>query len=459
MNEGAAPPAPASAHAPRSLRLRMLAAVLAWVALCIAGIWFSATGVFTRYVEQQFHDELAVHIQELDGLATLDREGRVALARPLSDPRYLVPLSGFYWQISVDGGATLRSPSMTRGALDPGVAASGEVAHRVVPGPTGPAIAYGLARRGASGQVARLVIATDQRLLDETLGGFTRELALWLSGLALALLATGFAVVAFGFHPLKRIGREIAQLRGGRASRLEGRYPAEVAPLVDDLNAYIAKNAAIVGKGRAEAGALAHALRTPLAVITDEAERLAREGGMADSAALLLDQARIMGQQIDYRLARARSASARGVAGSISRVDETLGPILSAMARLHPVIRFEYEELGDAAPVMPVDPVDLSEMLSILVDNAGKWARSTVTITVHGGEAPLVEVMDDGPGMTAAQIAGAFELGSRFDESKPGSGLGLAIAQDLAASYGLRIDLAARGDGASGLVVRLAPAG
>jgi len=445
--------APAEA---RSLRLRMLAAVLAWVALGIAGIWFSATGVFTRYVEQQFHDELAVHIQELAGLATMDAGGHVALARPLSDPRYLVPLSGFYWQISVDQGATLRSPSLTRGTLDPGVAASAAVAHRVVPGPTGPAIAYGVVRRNASGKVARLVIATDQRLLDDTLAGFTRELTLWLSGLALALLATGFAVVAFGFHPLKRLAREIAHLRGGRASRLEGSYPAEVTPLVDDLNAYIDKNAAIVGKGRAEAGALAHALRTPLAVITDEAERLARDGRMAQSAALLLDQARIMGQQIEYRLARAQSASARGVAGSVSRIDEVTGPILSAMARLHPEVRFEYEEQGEPELTMPVDPVDLSELLSIVIDNAGKWAASQVTITVRGGDAPEIEIVDDGPGMTREQIAGAFEIGSRFDENKPGSGLGLAIARDLAASYGLGIELTSQPAGAGGLMVRIA---
>lgn len=445
-----------------SLRRRLLLAVLAWVTLGIAGIWYSATGVFTRHVERQYHEELAVHIKELGGLMRVGANGTVWLDRPLSDPRYGVPLSGFYWQIAVEGGRTLRSVSLTRGSLNPAVASSPQVRHRIDRGPTGPAITYGYTARGPSGQTIHLVIATDQRLLDETLAGFTRELTVWLAGLAVALLATGLAVAVFGFHPLNHLASEISRLRSGRGNRLEGRYPAEIRPLVSDLNAYITHNAAIVDKGRVEAGALAHALRTPLAVITDEAERLARSADTAPHAAVFLDQARVMGQQIEYRLAKARSAMAAGVPGSVSRIDEVLGPILSAMARLYPAIRFEYEDdgAGDAGSgaVLPVDPVDLAELLSNLLDNAGKWAKSAVGITVTGSAAPTIAIVDDGPGMTAEQLVEAFAIGARFDETRPGSGLGLAIARDLAASYGLDITLSPRPDGSSGLMVRIVAA-
>jgi signal transduction histidine kinase len=123
------------------------------------------------------------------------------------------------------------------------------------------------------------VIATDQRLLDETIARFTRELTLWLLALAVALVATGVFIVVFGFRPLDRLAQATSRLRAGTTARLDGHYPVEIAPLVDDLNAYIAHNTAIVDRARVQAGNLAHALRTPLAVITDEAERLAQDGG------------------------------------------------------------------------------------------------------------------------------------------------------------------------------------
>ena len=198
-----------------SLRLRLSLAILAWVALGIGGIWFSATRLFETHVEAQYHDELAVHIKELAGLVRLAPDGTPRLVRPLSDPRYLVPLSGFYWQVSVDGHAPLRSDSMTRGALDERVAHRPTILHRTEQGPTGPAITYGLVERGPQGQDVHFLIATDQRLLDATVAAFTRDLTVWLTGLAVLLVATGGAVVAFAFQPLDRLGLAIARLRRG----------------------------------------------------------------------------------------------------------------------------------------------------------------------------------------------------------------------------------------------------
>lgn len=319
---------------PGSLRLRFLLAVSLWVLLGIAAIWFSAVGIFSRHVEQSYHEELEVHVRELGGLTEIAPDGAIILTRPLSDPRYAEPLSGFYWQVTAEGRAPLRSASMTRGSLDETIAHSPEILHRVESGPTGPAITYGFTRKGPAGEDIHFVIATDQRELDRLIGSFTRDLTVWLAVLATLLLATGFAITSFGLKPLDRLAQAFAGLRHGDAEELEGHYPAEIAPLAADLNAYIRQNEAMVTRARVQAGNLAHSLRTPLAIITDEAERLAERVESLSTGKVLLDQAGAMEQQIEYQLARARSAVGKKPSGRGTRVPDIALPILRPSGRI-----------------------------------------------------------------------------------------------------------------------------
>ncbi|MEL1250092.1 sensor histidine kinase [Aurantiacibacter gilvus] len=431
-----------------SLRLRFLLAITVWVALGIGGIWFTATRVFATHIEDMYHEELEVHVRELARLTRLDESGAPRLSRPLSDPRYEVPLSGFYWQVSIEGQPVLKSASMTRGSLDQSVAHSPDVAHEIEDGPTGPTITYGLLEEAENGAQVHIVIATDKSELDDDIAAFNRDLVVWLATLALLLLATGVAIISFGLRPFGRLGDAIARVREGRADRLEGSYPSEIAPLVGDLNAYIRQNNEIVSRARVHAGNLAHSLRTPLAVVTDEAERLRDGDSCSTSGKVLLEQAEAMQQQIDYQLARTSLSAGAPVPGSRAMLPELAEPILKAMRRLHPDKQFEL-----AAPDHPValaiDPVNLSELLSILLDNAGKWATSSVTLAISGpvGGLVTVKVSDDGPGMTAEQIAKACEIGTRFDPSVPGSGLGLAIARDICTDAGATLDIASGGTG------------
>lgn len=439
---------------PDSLRLRFLLAVSLWVLLGIAAIWFSAVGIFSRHVERSYHEELEVHVRELGGLTEITSDGAIILARPLSDPRYAEPLSGFYWQVTADGRAPLRSASMTRGSLEEDIAHSPEILHRLESGPTGPAITYGYTRKGPAGEDIHFVIATDQRELDRLIGSFTRDLIAWLAVLAALLLATGFAIISFGLKPLDRLSQAFARLRLGDTEELEGQYPAEIAPLAADLNAYIRQNEAMVARARGQAGNLAHCLRTPLAIITDEAERLAKRDDCRDAGTVLLDQAGAMEQQIEYQLARARSGAGRKPSGRGVVLPDVVLPILRAMERLHPDKRFTLATSGCKDTALPIDPVDYAEVLSILLDNAGKWARKEVTVTFACDRAgtSAVTIADDGPGIPEALIGQAFEVGTRFDPDMTGSGLGLAIARDLCEAMGAQLTLA---NGAQGLVATL----
>jgi len=431
-----------------SLRSRFLVAILLWVALGIGGIWYSATSVFTRHIEQQYHDELYGHVRELAGLVDVRADGHISLSRPLSDPRYLEPMSGFYWQVSVYRGDVIRSASMLRGALDEDIAHSPQIFHDIERGPTGPTIAYGFTRMTPDNRYIHYVIATDKRYLDGAIYGFTRELALWLMGLAVALVGTGVLVIAFGLRPLNRLGMAVAELRAGRREPLRGHFPSEISPLVEDLNIYIVENQAIIERSRVQAGNLAHSLRTPLAIITDEAERLSEDPHSRARGTSLLRQCDAMVQQIDYHLARARSAAMAKTSGRTSPLPDIFEPLLGAMRKLHPDKLFALEHGAGMATSVPVDPADLSELLSILLDNAGKWARSRIAIHVEESEGKVaISLADDGPGMTAQQRREAFAIGTRFDPAKPGSGLGLAIAKDIAEVYAIDLALVANPSG------------
>ena len=428
---------------PGSLRLRFLLAITIWVVLGVGAIWFSAVGIFSRHVEASYHEELEVHVRELGRLTVVGDDGELRLSRPLSDPRYEEPLSGFYWQITADGRRPLRSDSMTRGALDEHIAHSPEILHTLESGPTGPAITYGFTTKGSAGEDIHFVIATDQRELDRLIDRFTRDLTLWLVGLGALLLGTGLAIISFGLHPLDRLSRAIGRLRRGTAEELEGDYPAEIAPLVADLNAYAHQNAEMVARSRVQAGNLAHSLRTPLAVITDEAERLGETAAGGPSSRVLLDQARKMEQQIEYQLARARSSAGQPYRARWVRIPEVVEPILRAMQRLHPDKQFSLDSSQCNGVELPLDDVDYSELLSILLDNAGKWATREVRLefACESDHSFTAHVIDDGPGMTVGELAKAFEIGSRFDHRKSGTGLGLAIARDLADALGLTLEL------------------
>ena len=271
----------------QSLRGRVMLAILVWVAFGISGIWFSATRLFAAHVEEQYHEELSVHVRELAGLVRVSPDGSAVLSRPLSDPRYLEPLSGFYWEVSIDRCATLRSPSLTRGSLDDRVAHSSQVLHVVDDGPTGPAITYGFVRPTEDGRYVHYLIATDKRLLDNVIHGFTRELTLWLAVLALTLVATGLAIVTFGFRPFDRVASSIAALRAGRhyrrgrapfaAARCGGFGRSAVAPVaIDRPTGRIPDGAGRIGCGRPCAGGVVPSVRCPAAGDFGDAPALSR---------------------------------------------------------------------------------------------------------------------------------------------------------------------------------------
>jgi signal transduction histidine kinase len=443
-----------------SLKFRFIASTFAWIAIGLILTGLVVSALFRAYVTQGFHDELQIHIDELAALVRVDARGDPVMLRRLSDPRYIPGGSGYYWQIERLGHRTLRSPSLAGRSLSGTLARGPKFAWGRVPGPSGETLEYGmtLAVKGG-GPPLRLSIASDVRLLDDVLAEFEKPLAGLLIAFALVVLTTGAVQIGFGLRPLRRMSDAIADVRAGRTTVMQGDYPTEVAPLVSDLNDLLEVNSAIVKKARVQAGNLAHGLRTPLTIILDEAERLAAEGH-ADSAATLIRESERMKRQIEHHLARARAASVDRTPGQVASLRETITPVLAAMSRLHGDrdIAFCCGDFPDQ-PVQ-IDATDLAEILSNLLDNAAKWARSRV-IASWEREGAMVRLLidDDGPGIAPALYEQAFTVGEQLTDSATGSGLGLAIVRDLVELYGGTVSLGKSPLGGLQVAVRLNIAG
>ena len=273
--------------------------------------------------------------------------------------------------------------------------------------------------------------------------GFVHNSALVV--FATICLLGGLSMVRHGLSPFTELRERLAAVHQGRDRRVEGRYPSEVQPLVDDLNALLEHRDQTVKRAIAKAGDLAHALKTPLAVLAHEAEA-ADGAGQAELAAVMRQQIERMRRQMDYHLAHARAAASGAAPGAHCAVLASAEGLSRTLLRLHADRGLVIHVAVAPEHTVRSEREDLDEMLGNLLDNACKWARSEVAIaststSAPGGTVIVITVDDDGPGLEASMREAVLQRGVRADEAAPGSGLGLAIVRDLAELYGGSIAL------------------
>ena len=255
-----------------------------------------------------------------------------------------------------------------------------------------------------------------------------------------ALVTAGLSVIRRGLSPVAMLRERLSDVRDGRSHRLQGEYPDEVAPLVDDLNGLIDDRERRVARAAARAGDLAHGLKTPLAILAQDVAR-AEKAGQQDLATSIQQQVTRMRRQIDSHLAQARAAA--GVSGAArTNVADAVGGLVRTMERLYADRALAIQAHMPAGCWVRVPIEDFEEMIGNLLDNACKWTKSRVAITaVQNDGRVVIAVDDDGAGLNATMRERVLKRGVRADEAAPGSGLGLAIVRDLAEAYGGSITL------------------
>jgi signal transduction histidine kinase len=442
-----------------SLRLRLLLGTFFWIAASITLTGWGLGELFQQHVARQFHAELQTHLDQLTAQVDLDAQGRAVLKQSLSDPRFQRPYSGYYWQL--DQAATravLRSRSLWDEMLSVPAdqLSDGVVHHHLIDGPQQQRLAMAERTVRLDEQPLRLIVAADAALMDGPVARFRS--ALWL---ALAVLGGGLVLAAavqvyVGLAPLRRLQSALSQIKHAETTQLEGRFPSEVMPLVEEFNSVLAQNAEVIQRARTQAGNLAHALKTPLTIMSNAAQAInaasVAEAHDSELAQLVNNQVSLARRQVDYHLARAQAAAAVRLPGARTAIKLVIEGLLRTMRHLHAERGLDLQllELPDDLAFRGEEQ-DLQEMLGNLLDNACKWARSKVEVGAQANQGRLlIHIADDGPGVPAEQRERILQRGVRgdhgeqnlrADEQKPGSGLGLAIVADLAQLYGGELNL------------------
>ncbi len=424
----------------RSLRWRLLAgtALALAPALLLAGLALSA--LFRAEIERQLDDGLLQQLDQLTAVVEFDAQGQIRLDdHSLSDPRWRRPYSGLYWQ--VDGAqarGVLRSRSLWDAMLDNRADAlpDGRVHRHDVTGPQG-AVLRVLERAVHPAEhpqaVWRLLVAADRSASAQAVSHFGRVLALSLGVLWCLLVVAAWAQVAVGLAPLRALQGAVLALCEGRASRIAADAPTELLPLVQGFNDVLARNDEMVERARQQAGNLAHAVKTPLAVMAQAAS-----GDVSPLGQVVREQTEATRRQVDWHLARARATAHKAFGAEQAAVAPVLAGLLRVMERVFAErnLRLHTRDIDPAARCACAVQ-DLQDMLGNLLDNACKWARSEVVVGLQAqAGAWCVVVDDDGPGVEPARRAAVLARGVRLDETVPGSGLGLHIVQALAQVYG-----------------------
>lgn len=428
-----------------SLWFRLIASssLIAIILLASAGILLNT--IFVSALQHNFDQRLRAALDGILANIELGQDGKPQLQGQIADTRFSLPLSGWYWQISETGqeGNLLTSPSLleqqlsqpTTGVIerdDDGVLS---FSMKDQQGTNLRAIEQDV-KLFNQGKSYRFIVAGNFDELKSEVSAFQRTLLILLLALGVALLGGLLFQVRYTLQPLIDMQHQLNAIRSGKAEFLGENFPRELQPVADELNLLVESNLEIVERSRMQVGNLAHALKTPISVLQNEARDQRNP-----LAIRVREQIEVMRDHVNLYLDRARRVVRAHSIGSSVEVEPVLQALARTLQRINVDRHLQITVDAPASLRFRGERQDLEEMAGNLMDNACKWAKSRILVSAR----PLVTsidrswlsltVDDDGPGIPADKRAVALERGKRLDESKPGSGLGMSIISETAAMY------------------------
>lgn len=445
-----------------SLAFRLFASSAVWMLFILPITGFLLSSLYRSAVEDVFDRQLTEHLTLLITGTAGAADNQIKSPPSVENSNFNTPFSGWYWQIKrmgPDFRPVYSSESLLSEILElpseKGIKFEEyEFSFDYIEGPENQQLRIAETKiffesktrpDGRPEQIAySFAVAGQIQYVEENIDEFTTEFTIALTVLGAGLLLAIFVQVRFGLRPLRAISERLAAIRSGQVSDLEGELPIEILPLQQELNALIQSNRDVVERARTHVGNLAHALKTPLSVIINEARNES-----SPLAGKVAEQAAIMSDQITHHLDRARIAAGSGVISGVTEIHPVMESLVRVLKKIYDNRAIQLRLNCAQDTKFRGEKHDLEEMAGNLLDNACKWARKEVELVVSppsaltNGEQRTLTILvdDDGPGLTAEERANAVKRGHRMDESKPGSGLGLSIVAELAHIYKGKLEL------------------
>lgn len=436
---------------PRSLTERVLLLATLWSTIALVAIALVISALYRQGSERAFNNLLRAQLYNVVNAITIGEGQSLAGSPQLGDLRFSQPGTGWYWIVEPLPGlnaAPLASTSLGTSQLpvpDPREIPFDLHYERFYPLADGEGNLIRVAETevviGTNGEAARFRVSGNLAVVEDDVDRFSRRVYIALAVFGLGGLILNGLGILYGLKPLDRARRALERIRAGEAERLEGELPREIMPLANEINALIESNQRIVERARMQVGNLAHSLKTPIAVLLNEARTL--DKAQAD---VIRGQAEAMQAQVTSYLNRARIAAQRNSVLARTEAAPVIERILRVMRRLNPEIVFDME-IEPPDMVLAMEQQDVEEIIGNLMENAARYASARVVVTVapvpgadsqpEQGRRRWAEVTieDDGPGLEPDQIIEAMKRGRRLDESKPGTGLGLSIVAEITSEY------------------------
>ncbi len=439
----------------RSIASRLFLSAAFWSTLILALAGLGLSALNAGWTEANFDDQLGVYLKALvANVAIPGEEGKPGGVAAVA-PQFELAFSGWYWQITrldakppeIRASKSLFATQLPRLAAAENGAA---ILSGYVIGPGGRELRM-IQRQIDAGDEGRYLVqvAANADVIKAQERSFQWALAATFLTLALALMGSTALAVRFGLRPLRVLQEGVAAIRRGEAERVAGQFPQDVAPLAVEVNQLLDANREVVERARTQVGNLAHALKTPLSVLINEAD--SKSESLPEK---VREQAEIMRRQVAFYLNRARAAARAGTVGAATEVRPVVEGLVRTFETLHSDRGLLFDVDVQDGLRFRGEAQDLTDLIGNLLDNAGKWARERVSIRASRVAAAqdaspflIAEIDDDGRGLDQSARAAALQRGKRLDESRPGSGLGLSIVAELAAIYGgsLQLDEGPRG--------------
>ena len=426
-----------------------------WLILALVATGFLLTDLYSRALDNSLSDTLEFHVESLTG-ALLETGNPLSSDIALTDPRFNRPRSGWYWAIRDADGAVYNLSTSVVGIALPELTELPDMLGRrsaIVSDSFGTSMRVVERTVTLAPKTYQIVVTGNLSEILELVGDFRGQAFIVLGAVGVMLAVMSAIVARFAMRPIDRLSRAIEAVREGESVAVTGTYPREIAPLAEEVNELLRSNSQIIERARNQVGNLSHGLKTPIAVLRNEAS--AKKGALAD---VVLAESEKMSTMVSTYLERARLAARTSVVGKKADATMIMLRLTRVMRKIHPEVTVAFQRPDASLPWFRGDEADLEEMAGNLLDNACKWSKGQVGVRlsserVDTGTMLLIRIDDNGPGLSEEDAQKVLRRGVRLDEKTPGSGLGLDIVKELVDVYGG--SLALKRSALGGLMVEL----